>query len=51
MELLTIWRTSKNGTRITQISLKTRIFAEKIRKNPRWNIRFIRVLMFPPNSL
>ncbi|MEI7581659.1 hypothetical protein [Runella sp.] len=46
----------KNGTRMTQISLKTRIFtdlsvATANRENPRWNIRLIRVLMFPPNFL
>ena len=41
----------KNGTRITRISLKTQIAADIIRKNPRWNIRCIRVQMVSPNSL
>lgn len=55
-EVLTIWRTSKNGTRITQIAMQTRIFTDLIRVNPRWNrtanrIRFIRVLTSATNSL
>lgn len=45
----------RRTVRITRISLKTRIPADKIRKIrvgtwQRPTIRFIRVLMFPPNS-